>query len=139
MTRFLSQFRIQHFQHIVACFLLVTFVPVAVLCEGIHLLTGVGTCCQSLAVSQSVADADSLSGCHSSSHQHSQQQKQHSHQQHSGDGCVVCEFCTMFYGAEIAVVYFGQVLFISEVELIDPISFDGGVVSLFHARAPPVT
>jgi hypothetical protein len=124
----------RRFQQIVAWLLLATFVPIAILSEGAHLLPGLGTCCQSSDHQQFLANH-----CHHQSEGDSPQQN--SPHQHSDfipvDGCVVCEFCSLFNSIDFDS---GSSLFIeivSEVENLEPVLFSGEFFLLFLVRAPP--
>ncbi|MDR2440657.1 MAG: hypothetical protein LBE12_14945 [Planctomycetaceae bacterium] len=134
-----SHFGLWQFQQIVAWLLLVTFVPIAILCEGIHLLPGMGTCCQS-------SDHGQTSASHHHHHSagdlpHQNSHHPNTHHQNSDfipiDGCVVCEFCSLFNGIGIELVSSLATKVISIVNILEPVLFSGEFFSLFLVRAPP--
>jgi hypothetical protein len=134
MTCFVSRFRFRQFQQIVAWLLLVTFVPIALLSEGAHLLPGMGTCCKS---SNRLSENESES--ESTSHHHHQS----SHQQQNSDSvpidvCVVCEFCSIFNSAGFVPECSLELQIVSTVDLLASVFYSGEFFSLFLARAPPV-
>jgi hypothetical protein len=152
MKRSVFHFGFWQFQQIVAWLLLVTFVPIAILREGAHLLPGMGTCCQS---SDYQSEVDS-SHCYQDSHNHhshdqnshnhyfhnhNSHQQQNSHQSNSDynpvDVCVVCEFCSLFNSTGIVPKCFLETAIVSAVEFIELGNFSGEFFSLFLARAPP--
>jgi hypothetical protein len=122
MSRFDTYCGFRRFQQIVAWLLLLTFVPIALLSEGAHLLPSLGTCCQA------------------SDHQpanHHQNLPCHHSDTIPTDICVVCEFCSLFnsIGWEFGIFPASEI--VSVVDFLEPALFSGEFFSLFLVRAPP--
>jgi hypothetical protein len=145
MTRFVFQFGFRQFQQIVAWLLLVTFVPIAILSEGAHLLPGFGTCCQSFDFRQTTSENDCQSEC-DSHHQHHHHFPQDSHHKgtnnntddNSDEICVVCEFCSIFNSVDMEAVVFLELPYELSVGVFESFLVSGEFFSLFLARAPPM-
>jgi hypothetical protein len=127
------------FQQVVAWLLLATFVPIAILSGGAHLLPGLGTCCQSSDHGQTPTSHHHHHSDGDSSHQnspHSNTPHQHS-DDNPVDVCVVCEFCSLFNSNGIEFVGSPAVEVVSVVDILEPVLFSGEFFSLFLVRAPP--
>jgi hypothetical protein len=145
----------------VAWLLLVTFVPIVIFSEGLHLLPGLGTCCKSYDFGQSPANhylSEEYFDCHHSHdwdlgdsdlhdpvsqhqnsphHNPSQQPYQHGSDE-SEDCCVVCEFCLLFNSVSISAGSILELPIVFAVDSLESVLFSGEFVSLFLARAPPM-
>jgi hypothetical protein len=131
MTHFVPQLGWQ-FRQIVACLLLVTFAPIAVLSEGVHLIPGLGTCCQSVGTHH---HSSSPNGC---SHDQDFDFQHQNFEMTPNETCVVCEFCSLFNSSGFVSEGLQEPQLVSVIDFLEPVFFFGEFFSLFLARAPPV-